>query len=121
MSAKDIDEYLAGLSPEKRDALQSLRERIRARMPDAEECISYAIPGFRENGHVIVGFAAFAKHLSWFPHSGRVLPAIATNEATAHLLADYDWNAGTLRFPVNRPLEDELIDELIRAKRMLTD
>lgn len=117
MSAEEIDTYLAGLEPAKRDALQRLRERILIRLPDAQQCISYGMPGFREGKTILVGFAAFTKHLSWFPHSGRVLPAIAAEPETAPLLSDYDWNDGTLRFPINRDLEDELIDVLIETRR----
>ena len=116
MSVNEIDDFLSALEPAKRDALQSLRERILSRLPGAEECISYAIPGFRVDGKVIVGFAAYAKHLSWFPHSGKVLPAIAADPALAPLLEGYDWDKGTLRFPVDRPLSDELIDVLIETR-----
>jgi uncharacterized protein YdhG (YjbR/CyaY superfamily) len=35
-----IDEYLAGLSPENRAALQQLRRAVLAAAPGAEECIS---------------------------------------------------------------------------------
>jgi uncharacterized protein YdhG (YjbR/CyaY superfamily) len=116
MSVNEIDDFLAPLEPAKRDALQALRERILTRLPNAEECISYAIPGFRVDGKVIVGFAAYAKHLSWFPHSGKVLPAIADNPTLAPLLEGYDWNMGTLRFPIDRVLSDELVDALIETR-----
>ena len=43
---KTIDAYLAGLSADKRAALQYLREVIQAAAPDAVECISYQIPPF---------------------------------------------------------------------------
>jgi hypothetical protein len=36
-----IDEYLAGLSPEDRKALQKVRRAAHAATPEAEECISY--------------------------------------------------------------------------------
>jgi uncharacterized protein YdhG (YjbR/CyaY superfamily) len=117
MSAEEIDEFLAALEPAKRDALQSLRERILTRIPEAEQCISYGMPGFREGKHVLVGFAAFKNHLSWFPHSGQVIPEIAGNPAHAHLLDGYDWDKGTLRFPVDRLLADDLIDVLIETRR----
>ena len=117
MSAREIDEFLSGLEPAKRDALQALRERILARIPQVEECISYGMPGFREGKPVLVGFAAFKNHLSWFPHSGHVIPEIANDPTTAHLLEGYDWDKGTLRFPVHQVLSDELIDALIETRR----
>ena len=118
MSSHEIDLFLNGLEPAKRDALQALRRRILVRIPDADECISYAIPGVREGKHMLVGFAAYKNHLSWFPHSGRVIPAISADPATAHLLEGYDWDKGTLRFPVEHILSDELIDALIETRRL---
>jgi len=116
MTVSEIDDYLARLNPAKREALQDLRERIRGRLPQAQECLSYAIPGFRLDGKMIVGIAAYANHLSWFPHSGKVLPSIASNPDVAFLLDGYDWNTGTLRFPIDRRLSDELVDALIQTR-----
>jgi len=48
-SPKTIDEYLASLNANHRDALQEIREAIHAVAPNAEECISYGIPAFRLN------------------------------------------------------------------------
>jgi uncharacterized protein YdhG (YjbR/CyaY superfamily) len=120
MSAREVDDYLEGLEPAKRDALQALRVRILNRIPDADECISCGMPGFREGKFVVVGFAAFKNHLSWFPHSGQVIPEIVADPATAHLLDGYDWDKGTLRFPVDGGLSDELIDVLIATRRCQT-
>jgi uncharacterized protein YdhG (YjbR/CyaY superfamily) len=47
---KNIDEYLAALSDDKRAALERLRKIIRAAVPKAEECISYQLPAFRLDG-----------------------------------------------------------------------
>lgn len=120
MSAREIDGYLEVLEPAKRDALQALRVRILNRIPDADECLSYGMPGFREGKFVLVGFAAFKNHLSWFPHSGQVIPEIVADPATAHLLDGLDWDKGTLRFPVDRVLSEELIDVLIATRRRQT-
>jgi uncharacterized protein YdhG (YjbR/CyaY superfamily) len=106
-----IDAYLAELDPIKRATLQTVRDRIRAVIPDAEECISYGMPAFRLDGKVLAGFGAFARHLSFFPHSGRVLPVLADK------LTDYDWSTGTLRFAIDEPLSSELVAELVRVRR----
>src|SRR6266704_4505391 len=42
-----IDEYLACVNADHREALQELRQTIQAVAPNAEECISYAIPALR--------------------------------------------------------------------------
>jgi uncharacterized protein YdhG (YjbR/CyaY superfamily) len=38
---KAIDDYLAGLSNDERNALEKLRKAIRAAAPKAEDCLSY--------------------------------------------------------------------------------
>ena len=106
-----IDAYLAELDPLKRATLQTVRDRIRKVIPEAEECISYGMPAFRQGDKVLAGFGAFARHLSYFPHSGQVLPVLAEK------LTGYDWSTGTLRFAIDEPLPSELVAELIRVRR----
>jgi uncharacterized protein YdhG (YjbR/CyaY superfamily) len=110
MSAAEIDEYLDGLDEPKRSTLSRLRRDILAVIPDAEQCISYAVPGFKVAGTTIAGFAAFKHHLSYLPHSGSVFPEL-TDE-----LAGYEKSLGALRFPVDQPLPSELVERLIAVR-----
>ena len=50
MSAAEIDAYLDDLDEPKRSTLSQLRRDILAAVPDAEQCISYAVPGFKVAG-----------------------------------------------------------------------
>jgi uncharacterized protein YdhG (YjbR/CyaY superfamily) len=104
MSAVEIDEYLQRLEEPKRSTLSRLRRDILAVVPDAEQCISYGVPGFKVDGKTIAGFAAFKNHLSYLPHSGSVFPELAGE------LAGYQKSAGSLRFPVDQPLPPELVE-----------
>lgn len=106
-----IQTYLATLPEPKRTTLAQLRADILAELPAAEECISYGMPAFRVGKHVIAGFCAFKAHLSYFPHSGSVLPVLAGE------LGGYTWSKGTLQFAVDQPLPKELVSKLI-AERM---
>ena len=111
MSYTTIDEYLATVDEPKRSTLQRLREEIRSLMPEAEECISYALPAFRVRGKVVAGFAAFTTHLSYLPHSGSVLPALADD------LKDFPGGTkSALHFSVDRPLPRALVQKLISAR-----
>jgi uncharacterized protein YdhG (YjbR/CyaY superfamily) len=87
-----IDEYLAGLSPESRTALQKVRRAVHAAAPEAEECISCGMPAFHLNGKFIAGFKAAANHCSFHPMSG---DSVATLKAD---LAGDDTSRGTIRF-----------------------
>jgi uncharacterized protein YdhG (YjbR/CyaY superfamily) len=110
MSAAEIDEYLDRLDEPKRSTLSRLRRDILAVIPDAEQCISYAVPGFKVAGKTIAGFAAFKNHLSYLPHSGSVFPELAEE------LAGYRKSSGALRFPVDQPLPLELVEKLIAVR-----
>jgi len=105
-----VDEYIDGVPEPHRGSLVSLRETLRAILPDATEAISYGIPVFKVNGKAIAGYAAFKNHCSYFPHSGSVLPAVAGE------LESYDWEAGTLRFPPDEPLPPALVDRLVATR-----
>ncbi|MDQ1640827.1 MAG: hypothetical protein QOJ90_178 [Actinomycetota bacterium] len=114
MTAAEIDEYLKQLDEPKRSTLGQLRRDILAVIPDAEQCISYAVPGFKVAGETIAGFAAFKNHLSYLPHSGSVFPELAEE------LAGYQKSAGALRFPVDQPLAADLVRKLITVRLELT-
>jgi uncharacterized protein YdhG (YjbR/CyaY superfamily) len=110
MSAAEIDAYLDALDEPKRSTLGQLRRDIVAVVPDAEQCISYTVPGFKVGGTTIAGFAAFKNHLSYLPHSGSVFPELAKE------LAGYQKSSGALRFPVDQPLPPDLVEKLIAIR-----
>jgi uncharacterized protein YdhG (YjbR/CyaY superfamily) len=103
-----INEYLAGVTPEKRAALNKLRRTIRAAFPRAEECISYGIPAFRLDGRVVAWFAAASNHLSFFP--GGVLDPFKDE------LKNYKTSKGTVRFQPDHPLPASLVKRLMKAR-----
>jgi uncharacterized protein YdhG (YjbR/CyaY superfamily) len=110
VTAVDIDDYLAGLPEPKRSTLEQLRRCIRGVIPEGEECLSYGLPAFRVDGKVVAGFAAFKNHLSYLPHSGSVLPALADE------LAAYQGAKGSLHFPIDQPLAPDLVSLLVRTR-----
>jgi uncharacterized protein YdhG (YjbR/CyaY superfamily) len=110
MSARDIDSYLADVGEPKRSTLQQLRQCVLDVIPDAEECISYGLPAFKVQNKAVAGFGAFKNHLSYLPHSGSVLPALAAD------LAGYDATKGSLHFPVDQPLPPALVNKLVTTR-----
>jgi uncharacterized protein YdhG (YjbR/CyaY superfamily) len=107
---RNIDEYLAALSDDKRAALEKLRQTIRAAAPKAEECISYRLPAFRLNGRMLVAFGATAKHCAFYPMSATTVAAYQDE------LKDYDTSKGTIRFPPEHPLPAGLVRRLVKAR-----
>jgi uncharacterized protein YdhG (YjbR/CyaY superfamily) len=106
---KDIDDYLAALSDDKRAALEKLRKTICAAAPKAEECISYGICAFRLQG-MLVGFGATAKHCAFYLMSSTVM------EQFAEELDGYDTSKGTIRFQPEKPLSVALVKKLVKAR-----
>ena len=106
---KTIDEYLAALSDDKRAALEKLRKTIRSAAPKAEECISYQLAAFRQNG-LLVAFGATANHCAFY------LMSSSTVEAHKEELKDYDTSTGTIRFPADKPLPVALVRKLVKAR-----
>jgi uncharacterized protein YdhG (YjbR/CyaY superfamily) len=103
------DEYLAELSNDKRRALEKLRKDIKAAAPNAAECISYGIPGFRLNGKLLVSYGAAAKHCAFYPGS--------TLQAFKKEMKGYDTSSkGTLRFPAEEPLPSALVRKIVKAR-----
>jgi uncharacterized protein YdhG (YjbR/CyaY superfamily) len=107
---RTIDEYLAGVDPPSRAALQKVREAIRAAAPKAEEGISYGMPAFRLGRKFIAGFRAAANHCSYHPMSG------TTVETLRKELARYDTSKGTIRFSPKAPLPASLVRKLVKAR-----
>ena len=103
-----VGEYLAGVAPEKRAALEALRRAIRAVAPRAEEVISYGIPSFRLDGRQLVWFGASANHCSFYP--GGIVRRFAKE------LAGYPTSKGTIRFAPDRPLPTTLVRKIVRAR-----
>ena len=110
MSAEQIDDYLRDVDEPKRSTLQVLRRMILEVIPDAEQGMSYGMPAFRVQGKTVAGFAAFKDHLSYLPHSGRVLGQLADE------LAGYTMTKGSLHFPVDQPLPKAIVSRLVAVR-----
>ena len=88
--------------------LEELRALIRASAPEATETISYAIPTFDLNGH-LVHFAGYDRHVGFYP-TGRGV------EAFKEELAPYKGGKGSVRFPMGRPMPADLIRRIVEFR-----
>jgi 3-methyladenine DNA glycosylase AlkD/uncharacterized protein YdhG (YjbR/CyaY superfamily) len=106
-----IDAYLAGLPEDQRAALEKVRKAILAAAPQAEECFSYGLPAFRDEGGLLAGFGAGANHCAYYPMSGSIVSALGRE------LAGYATSKGAIRFDAAKPLPAALIRKLVRARQ----
>jgi len=86
-----------------------LRTLIKAAAPDATETISYAIPTFDLNGRHLVHFAAFKRHVGFYPIPSAI-------EAFREELEPYKSGKGSARFPSGKPLPTDLIRRIIEFR-----
>ena len=107
-SASSIDEYIAGFPRETQKVLEELRALIKAAAPDATETISYAIPTFDLNGH-LVHFAGYEKHVGFYPTRTGV-------EAFREELKPYKSGKGSVQFRLGRPLPADLIRRIVESR-----
>lgn len=111
MAAHDtVDAYLADQPAPQRAALEDVRRRVRALVPDAVEVISYGIPTFKLDGRPVVYFAGWKAHCSLYPVPDRFL-AQHTDE-----LRGYKRTKGSLHFPPDAPLSDELLRVFVETR-----
>jgi uncharacterized protein YdhG (YjbR/CyaY superfamily) len=108
----EVDTYIAALPPDQREALTDLRTRLKALLPDHLEVMSYAMPGLRQpgpKGKMVVGYAAFARHLGLYRHSGTVIPQIDC--------IPFKTSKSGVLFTPDRPLPDALLQQIIATRQ----
>ena len=106
---KTVDEYLAGVPEPARSTLNNIRTAIRSAVPpEATETISYRIPAFKYKG-VLVWFAAFSNHCSFFPTASVV-------ETFKSELKGFSISKGTIHFPTDKPLPAALVNKMVGVR-----
>ena len=89
--------------------LEKLRKTIKAVVPRAVEVISYQIPTFKLDGRMLVSYAAFKDHCSFFPGAAPI-------KAHEDELKSYQTSKGTIRFATGKPLPAALVKKLVRTR-----
>lgn len=107
MSKAEVDQYLKGLPEPAVMSIQALRKQVLDLVPYGEEGISYAMPCVKLNGKAVAGYAAFKKHIGYFPHSGNIVPQLSRE------LADRKQTTGGFQFGLGEVLPNDLIAKLV--------
>ena len=105
--AKNVSAYIKAFSPAIRSRLEKLRETIKAAAPEAEEMISYNMPGYRQDG-MLVYFAGYNNHIGFYPASP---VARGLEEALV-----YKAGKGTLQFPHEQALPLSLVRKIVKIR-----
>ena len=107
---KSVDQYIECQPGAVQGILARVRGAIRKAVPQADETISYRIPAYMLHGRPVLYFAAWKRHFSLYPATGRVVAAFQSE------LAPYEVSKGTIRFPLAQPVPVKLIGRIAKFR-----
>ncbi len=109
MATSIIDNYIHTFPQEVQIILQKIRSTIKALVPNATELISYGIPTFDLNNKHLVHYAAFKKHIGFFPTTSP-FPVFQQE------LTKYKTSKGTIQFPLEKDIPYDLIKKIVKFR-----
>ncbi len=101
-----VDEYIAAQPAATQTRLRELRAIVRAAAPEAAEVISYGMPTYKFPSGGGVHFGAAKHHCALYG---------AAIDRFADELRGFEMSKGTLRFPLDRPIPEDLVRRLVQA------
>lgn len=106
----NINEYIEEFPRDTQDILEQVRAAIKATVPRAEETISYSMPAFKLNGHYLVYFAGYKKHIGMYP-----VPT--GNKSFEKDFSAYKTSGkGAIQFPLDKPMPVTLIKKIVKFR-----
>ncbi|MFH5834928.1 iron chaperone [Proteiniclasticum sp. C24MP] len=105
----EVEKYIENFPEEVQQRLTKMREIIKELAPEASERICMGIPTYDLHGKWLVHFAGFRKHIGFYPQPEGIT-------AFKEKLTQYKTSKGTIQFPLNKPLPEELIREIVNYR-----
>lgn len=109
-----VDDYIAGFPGEVKERLKTLRGIIKKVAPKAAESISYNMPLYKNDGKLIVSFAAWKTHIGMYP-------APQSSVEFKKKLKPYEGAKATLRFSHKEKLPVALISKVVKLRLRLSN
>jgi uncharacterized protein YdhG (YjbR/CyaY superfamily) len=106
--AFNFNEYIETFPLSTQKILKQVRTTIKKAAPKAEETISYGMPAFTLNGHLVY-FAGFKNHIGLY-----ALPS--GHAAFKKELAQYKQGKGSVQFPIDEPMPLALITKIVKFR-----
>ena len=103
-----VDQYIAAFPADVKKRMQQLRKTIKAGAPNADELISYQMPGYKYFG-MLVYFAAYKNHIGFYPGAGGVLEFYKK-------LSSFKSAKGSVQFPHDRPIPYDVISKIVKFR-----
>ncbi len=104
-----VDDYIAGFPDHVRERLELMRELILREAPGATEEMSYGMPGYKLNKKPLVYFAGYEKHIGFYATP-------VGHSEFAEEFSNYKTGKGSVQFPLNKPLPEDLIVRVVKFR-----
>ncbi len=106
--ASTVDEYIAQYPVDVQVIMQKIRAVIKESAPQAQERISYAMPGFYQNG-MLVWFGGHKDFIGFYPTGEGV-------EAFKDQLSGFTITKGAVHFPLDKPIPYDLVRKMVKYR-----
>lgn len=110
-----IDDYLAELDSDDREAIERVYDIARQLVPDVDQGKGYGMPALVYKGKSLIAVMRTEKHLGLYPFSPDAITAAASE------LEGFDRDKGTVRFQADTPLPSAAIRTLVMTRKAQID
>lgn len=107
-AAASVDEYISRYPKHTQAMLKGIRKIIKAAAPEAEEMISYMMPGYKLGGPLVY-FGGYEKHIGFYPGASGV--SLLQEE-----LEKYKISKGTIQIPLDAEVPEALITRIVKHR-----
>lgn len=104
----DLKSYVSKFPKEQQEVLAAMRKIIRQAAPEAKEVISYGMPTYQQHGN-LVHYGMAKNHLGFYPGPSGI-------SSFKKELVDYKTSKGAIQFPLNKPLPQSLIKNIVALR-----
>lgn len=108
MKPKTVAEFIASAPKPARTRLREMRAIIAAAAPGATQSLKWSMPAFSYD-RIVATYCDFKDHVSLFPTPSAI-------HAFRKDLAKYKTSAGTIQFPLDKPLPRALITRITKFR-----
>jgi len=106
-----LSDYYQQATSEELKPLEKLWSYVHSIEPEAVEGLSYDLPAFKLNDRPLIGFSLHSEFMSVYPYSPKIISALHKE------LEEYETSKGAVRFTVNNPISEAVIDLIIDLRK----
>lgn len=104
-----IDDYLVGLSDDKKVIIEHMYDVVRQIVPDTTEGLSYSMPCLKYKGKAMVAIMANKNFLSLYPFGSVKRLGVDVSA--------FEQTSGSIHFTPDKLISDELLKAIIESRK----